>query len=134
MINQKEFYQTKHYDDVVILDILSRYWTVVIVLKCQGMHLYYKKCNMTKWPHCTFCFRQYTMLPEIMTSSSSMKYWYFCQTKNYDGVMIILDILSKYAIIVIVLKCQSIHIILIVIWQTWPHCTFVSGNTQWCLC
>jgi len=39
MINQKEFYQTKHYDDVVILDILSRYGTVVIVLKCLGIHL-----------------------------------------------------------------------------------------------
>jgi len=55
MINQKEFYQTKHYDDVVILDILSRYGTVVIVLKCLGIHLM-KIVVWQTWPHCTYCF------------------------------------------------------------------------------
>jgi len=39
MINQKEFFPTKHYDGVVILDILSRYGTVVIVLKCLDIHI-----------------------------------------------------------------------------------------------
>jgi len=39
MINQKELYQTKHYDGVAILDILSRKGTVAIVLKCLGIHI-----------------------------------------------------------------------------------------------
>jgi len=47
MIYQKEFYQTKHYYGVVILDIfLSKLWNCSDCVELSG-YLYYKNCKMT---------------------------------------------------------------------------------------
>jgi len=63
---------------VVILNILPRYGTIVIVLKCLGIHII-KIIILQTWPHCPFCFSQCTMLPLLMVSNSSMKSWSFCR-------------------------------------------------------
>jgi len=61
MINQKEFYQTKYCDGVVVLDILSGYGTVVIVLKCLGIYIIKIVITNMTILHNLF-FRQTTML------------------------------------------------------------------------